>query len=117
MALRPQAAYDAALREARNRVAFFGGRGWFVIADSVTAARGFEGRLFDFVFIDADHSYEGVMRDLRVWLPLVKAGGWIGGHDYDHPHQGEVKRVVDEFFSEESIELDVGRTWFWGAAG
>lgn len=119
MATRPQAAYDAALREARNRVCWYGGRGWFCIMTSEQAAETLSDRRFDFVFIDADHSYEGVTRDLRAWWPLVKPGGFISGHDWDHPNQGQVKKAVADFFRVDisiedplPIKLDVNRTWF-----
>jgi SAM-dependent methyltransferase len=36
---------------------------------------------FDFVFIDADHSYAATRRDLQAWRPKVKPGGYLGGHD------------------------------------
>lgn len=36
----------------------------------------------DFLFIDADHSYESVLRDYNNWAPLVKSGGFIAFHDY-----------------------------------
>ena len=36
----------------------------------------------DLLFIDADHSYEGVSRDYKNWAPLVKSGGFIAFHDY-----------------------------------
>jgi len=37
----------------------------------------------DLLFIDADHTYEGVMNDIQNWLPKVKEGGYIYGHDID----------------------------------
>lgn len=67
---------------------------------------------FDFVFIDADHSYKGAFRDICHWYPLVKIGGWIGGHDYGHPRIGEVKKAVDEVFGEGNVELAQDMTWF-----
>jgi len=37
------------------------------------------------LFIDGDHSYEGVSMDSLLWEPLVKKGGTILYHDIDHP--------------------------------
>lgn len=39
------------------------------------------GRKFDFVFIDGDHSYEGVKQDFEMYSPLVNDGGIITFHD------------------------------------
>jgi hypothetical protein len=35
----------------------------------------------DFLFIDGDHSYEGVKKDFEMYSPLVKSGGLIAFHD------------------------------------
>jgi predicted O-methyltransferase YrrM len=35
----------------------------------------------DFLFIDADHSYEGVKKDFEMYSPLVRKGGIIAFHD------------------------------------
>ena len=40
-------------------------------------------RELDFVFIDGDHSTEGVVRDIQAYTPKVKTGGYIMGHDWD----------------------------------
>jgi len=39
------------------------------------------GMLLDFLFIDGDHTYEGVKQDYEMYKHLVKPGGWIGFHD------------------------------------
>jgi predicted O-methyltransferase YrrM len=39
------------------------------------------GRAIDFLFIDADHTYEGVRRDFQLYSPLVAKGGLIALHD------------------------------------
>jgi predicted O-methyltransferase YrrM len=52
---------------------------------------------FDFVFIDADHSYEAVQMDISAWLPLIRTGGLLAGHDYKDTYPG-VQRAVDEAF-------------------
>ena len=36
----------------------------------------------DFVFIDALHTYEGVKEDLQAWMPKIKKGGFLSGHDF-----------------------------------
>ncbi len=46
------------------------------------AARDFAGaETFDFVFIDADHTYEGLEADWTAWRPLLGSSGVIGLHD------------------------------------
>jgi hypothetical protein len=77
--------------------------------DSVKAAETFEDRYFDFVFLDADHSYKGVKRDILAWFQKVKIGGWLCGHDYNN-FEG-VNKAVDELFDAE-IEKDSDFTWF-----
>lgn len=47
----------------------------------------------DFVFIDADHSYEGCKADILNWTPKVYRGGMVAGHDFGWP---TVKRAVEE---------------------
>lgn len=37
----------------------------------------------DLLFIDGDHSYDGVALDLRTWLPSLKPGGTLMMHDFD----------------------------------
>jgi len=45
------------------------------------AARLMREAAFDFVFIDADHSYASTRRDISDWLPKVRPGGYLAGHD------------------------------------
>lgn len=66
-------------------------------SDSSKAAERFADKTFDFVYIDADHSYEGVKKDIVAWLPKVAYGGIIAGHDYGYKDTG-VKTAVDEIF-------------------
>jgi cephalosporin hydroxylase len=47
--------------------------------ERVTTA--FGGRTIDFLFIDGDHSYEGVRADFEMYGPLVTPGGYICFHD------------------------------------
>lgn len=76
---------------------------------STDAAQTFQDGLFAGVFIDADHSEDGVMKDLTYWKPKVCRGGIFAGHDYDFP---SVKKSVDAFFSKRGIEIGTDyRSW------
>lgn len=96
----------------RNIAAKYYGRGIIVRGESTRIAKEFDNNFLDLVFIDADHSYIGCRNDIIAWMPKVKTGGWICGHDYNHPDQGEVKRAVDEIFHNRKIILGGNRTWF-----
>lgn len=62
----------------------------------------------DVVFIDADHSHEGVTKDLKSWWPLVRPGGIISGHDFiSFP---AVKHAVQSFFR--TVNSD-GNVWWY----
>lgn len=69
---------------------------------SRVAHRLFEDNSISFLFIDADHSYEGVLEDIELWLPKVAEGGVIAGHDYDWTG---VKKAVDEKFAGKEIKI------------
>ena len=57
----------------------------------------------DIVFIDADHRYSSVMKDIEAWLPTVKRGGILCGHDCEgFEHVGT--------FTEEELNMDVTPT-------
>ena len=66
------------------------------------AANNFEDETLDFVFIDAGHDYDEIIKDIDAWLPKVKKTGIISGHDYHNTHCG-VKQAVDEKFSKYPI--------------
>lgn len=66
--------------------------------ESVPASKRFANNSIDMVFLDGDHSYEGVLKDLAAWFPKVKNEGTICGHDYLKPEYG-VTAAVNNFFS------------------
>jgi len=49
----------------------------------------------DFIFIDADHSYKHVLEDLHLWVPKVKPGGLIMGHDWRGKFPGVITAVIE----------------------
>lgn len=60
----------------------------------------FQDAFFDFVYIDADHAYDGVVADIESWRHKVRPGGMLCGHDYLDKRVGkvmvEVKGAVDD---------------------
>lgn len=66
-----------------------------LVMSSMDAVRIFRDETADMVFIDANHSYEEVLNDITGWLPKVKRGGIICGHDYDKGHSGVMRAVVE----------------------
>lgn len=75
---------------------------------STVAPRLFEDASIEFVFIDADHTYEAVKQDIAAWLPKVKPGGYIGGHDMVAE---AVHRAVSEVFGSNYVVKSSG--WCW----
>lgn len=55
-----------------------------------------DGRRYDVVYIDADHTYEGARADIEAFVPLIAFGGHLCGHDY-HDRLPGVRQAVDEF--------------------
>lgn len=66
-----------------------------ICCDSVRASRVFADKSLDFVFIDGDHTYEGCKKDILAYLPKMKSGGVLAGHDFRHDCPGVVQ-AVDE---------------------
>jgi hypothetical protein len=68
---------------------------------SEKAATFFKDELFDFIYIDANHSEAAVTKDLETWYPKVKIGGIFAGHDYlnkkTDKHDFGVETAVDNF--------------------
>lgn len=59
--------------------------------------RNLQGWPFDLVFIDAGHDYENALADIRDWWPLVREGGILCGHDYQHTFPGVMRAVAKAF--------------------
>lgn len=72
--------------------------------DSIEASKLYSDNSIDFVYIDADHSYESVKNDIIAWLPKVKQGGILAGHDYP---MLSVRNAVHEILGEENISVNM----------
>ena len=63
----------------------------------------------DFLFIDADHHYEAVKKDIELWYPKIKPGGIISGHDYTVGGDCGVIPAVNEAFPD--VKIYSGSVW------
>ncbi len=80
----------------------FGERSLILRTTSLDAAIEFPVGSLDLVYIDANHAYDAICKDLTAWWPTVRVGGLFAGHDYlngERPGYGTfgVRRAVDEF--------------------
>ena len=66
---------------------------------------------FDWVYIDGDHSYEAVVKDLNHYYPMMKKGGFLCGDDYGRTDKNCAKGpkpAVDEFAEARGLKLEAG---------
>lgn len=125
-----QAKLDGFYQAARERLATY--RAEFHRAYSTDAAGSFKNRSLDFVFIDGNHRLDHVIADLHAWVPKVRPGGIVSGHDWCRRKQSGysvhvVEAVtayvqayhIDPLFILGSKEVRSGevrdrpRSWFW----
>jgi hypothetical protein len=107
MSEKHQDSFDTAYNKALGVNREHPSRSAIMTQDSISASHRFIDKSFDFVFIDGNHSYNAVLADINAWLPKIKPGGWICGHDY---HREPVMKAVNEIF--DCVELDEDNTWF-----
>jgi len=100
------------------RTIFLNGTSW-EMADLVSD------KTLDIVYLDADHRYSSVYKDIIAWAPKIKPGGILAGHDYDgsdyYPeyiekdyfkgrHSGVIKAVSDLVKDVQFVSGSI--TWF-----
>lgn len=83
-------------------------------SDSAGGAKMLQNASVDFVFIDAGHDEQSVRADIKAWLPKVKPGGVLAGHDYDTVSDPGVVRAVDALLPARRV---MGRCWWYEVRG
>ncbi len=76
-------------------------------AESVVAATRFVDRSLHFVFVDAAHDHASVCADITAWLPKVKIGEILAGHDYNLE---SVQRATAELLGPVEVR---GKSWVY----
>lgn len=113
-----QARLDDAFEVTRSRLMRYWCHLWRMT--SLEAVEHVEDRSLDFVYIDGNHAESFVRDDISAWLPKVRPGGILSGHDYTdrRAHLG-VKPAVDRVVSERGIKplfvlsADKSPSFFW----
>lgn len=96
---------------AEEKFRFFGPRAELWVMTSEEAAETLPDASIDGVFIDGDHSYDAVRRDLAVWEPKLRSGGFLSGHDFgNHP---DVATAVLEHAERHNRTVNLAMDWVW----
>ena len=91
---------------------------------SMDAVEDFEDGSLDFVYIDGNHRFVDIARDIDGWEKKVRVGGIVSGHDYRRfkptfDNRYHVKPVVDAYTRSYGIRPwfvlrgDKCPSWFW----
>ena len=129
-------AHSTAYSETMGNISGYEDRGVMIRATSKVAADMFDRESLDFIYIDANHAYDFVVQDIKLWYPKVKSGGYLCGHDYininwyndpnflenkkdKHIWNGDfyhgvfgVNPAVDEFCKKFNFNLTITKEWF-----
>lgn len=92
----PQEWHDKNLQAATERVRPYGERAIPLRGDSKEMAKLVPNLSLALVYIDGDHSFDGVVTDIEAWLPKLVRGGVMAFHDYLNPSYG-VHSAVNTF--------------------
>lgn len=103
-------------RRAKKRVRPFNAT--LIQKTSMEALNDFEDESLDFVYIDADHSYNHVAPDIIFWSKKVRQHGIVSGHDYYCFRHSGVVEAVNSYthcncISPWFVTKDPEPSWFW----
>jgi hypothetical protein len=73
---------------------------------SLEAANMFENASIDFVFVDGSHEYIDVKNDILTWLPKIKKGGILAGHDYVPDSWPGIVKAVNECLPYFTVDVE-----------
>ena len=75
--------------------------------NSLEASSKYEDNFFDYIYIDAEHTYKAVTKDLEVWYPKLKKNGTLFGDDYYWREEDDtlsLHRAYQEFIKKNKIK-------------
>lgn len=96
--------HNSNLIRVKERTRKYGKRAVILRGDSVEMAERIPDGSLTLVYVDGNHSYEGVFEDAKIWHPKVKDGGFMAFHDYLNPNYG-VNQAVKDFCRQNGYEI------------
>jgi hypothetical protein len=109
----PDSEHEERFRQASEVAGEHADRVTILRMDSAEAAAQFADRSLSFVYLDGDHSYDGVCRDIQAWAIKLKPNGILAGHDYYNKPPFEVRRAVAELCGGPcGITLEASPSWW-----
>ena len=94
-----QSWHDFNYESAKKHVEKYGDKAIFLKGMSTDVVENIPAESLSFIYIDATHTYEAVLEDLKTYFPKLKKGGIMSGHDYLCKDYG-VEQAVIEFCSQ-----------------
>lgn len=86
----------------------------FIFLPADDAHQDIQNESLDYIFIDGDHSFDAVRKDMKHYFSKVRAGGIFAGHDINLP---EVQKAVEQFRKENNISAELKTcancVWYW----
>jgi len=98
--------YNKTLKRVKNEIE--SGQVILKKGSSLDVLTEFEDNFFDWIYVDGDHRYEFVKKDLELSYSKVKKNGFITGDDYNNqwgPMKKQVAKAVDEFINKDIVEV------------
>ena len=96
--------------ECKERLAEYKDKVVYHIGNTKGISKDFTDSSLDFVYVDADHSYECCREDMLNYWPKVKNGGVLAGHDL--VIEG-VKKAVNQFCEENKVTHESNGNDWW----
>lgn len=82
----------------------YGKRMQLIRSTSENASKKIKNGSLDFVFIDGDHS--DFPNDISYWEKKVRSGGYIMGHDWNHPNYGGIQQFLKSYYTKEELKVN-----------
>lgn len=101
---------------AKTHISNYGYNFKLIHEDSATISKEFTDSKLDMVYIDGGHTYIQVSEDIKAWLPKIKKGGIMAGHDWQ-PRSSDGRNVIraisELLFTDPNIKFHVERQVWW----